>query len=1011
MIVSRDNEDIRAKLGPLTSLSSPRLFEYSLSAHDTKDDIDLCAIGMVNKQLSNKPQKLKTQLATEAAKRSDGMFLWLHLLSHELDPGENAKRLRTIVSEMPAEINETYERDLEKVNNLRSDQKERAVAILRWILFAVRPLTVRELAEAIALANDETEETYPEDELPDAWDESFVDEQYVNSYIRRSCGSLVELRSKSPDEVLALHTVHFVHFSVKEFLLRSGTPLAGQSRLETICFPDGSKEHDRLARLCLQYLCYDVFGEKEQFDDGRRIRVYPFLAYAARSWYTHALHDHRMSENLMHYVAKLFNPATANWILWSKVFEGELDFNDEAGVEKPLQERCGSESDSDGTQDGCEEDGGRYSDLVADINTRQAADIPSNEGQSIPGCEDDLHSGPSIEDPSPIYYASLLGLTDIISALQSQGIDCNASGGRFGYPLQAAVCNDQIETVTFLLQQKVDVNQCGGLYGSALGAAAYLGLEPILRILLEAGANPLCKDTDGRNTLHLACCNGALATAKVLLGHDSGLMQDSEYGQTPFYDAVESGDCHVVTLLLDAGADTNSQDADGTPALLRAVALGYQQVVETLINRGADVSIATSTGLTCLHEAVYQDNLSITLTLLAKGASIDAQDNEGWYPLHQTLASGALAAAKLLIERGACVNVPTNEGWTPLHIAAEQGDDEILRILLDKGAEVDAQNSSSYTSLFSAVRAQKFECVKVLLARGADVSRTNNTGDTVLDDALQRGSTNIVQVLLEHNALHDLDDGLRSLITPISTALLNKDEDQALQLITSSDTRSQEVLDSTLLSCSLFGAADVAEMLLNRGASLTALTYSKRTPLHLAARHGYKELVQSLLKYESNLFAQDIIGSRPLDLAVSAGLANIEMARSLVNAGALAQDLKSMTDQEMLAAFEGPWKGTYTYSSWNKGVAETTAVTVSFENKLPEDSFPRWTCVASDEAGDFEVMGHLLVGGLARFVKLYEKVGWLCLGIFDADAMTIVGTWGSNYTVRHGSFEMKKLCP
>ena len=118
LILSRDNEDIRAQLGTLTKNTNPMLLEYGISADDTKSDIDHCSSHMVNTRLANKPTELKAYLASEAARRSDGMFLWLQCLSHELNPGENAKRLRNIVSEMPAEINEMYERDLEKVQSL-----------------------------------------------------------------------------------------------------------------------------------------------------------------------------------------------------------------------------------------------------------------------------------------------------------------------------------------------------------------------------------------------------------------------------------------------------------------------------------------------------------------------------------------------------------------------------------------------------------------------------------------------------------------------------------------------------------------------------------------------------------------------------------------------------------------------------------------------------------------------------------------------------------------------------
>lgn len=161
LILSRDNEDIRVQLGKLNKATTPMLLEYGISVNDIKGDIEYCSLDMIYTRLANKPSELKANLASEVAEKSDGMFLWLHLLSREIDPGENSKGLRNIVSEMPAGINETYERDLEKVQNLNSAQKARAIAILRWILSALRPLTVRELAEAIAATVDESAGSYP----------------------------------------------------------------------------------------------------------------------------------------------------------------------------------------------------------------------------------------------------------------------------------------------------------------------------------------------------------------------------------------------------------------------------------------------------------------------------------------------------------------------------------------------------------------------------------------------------------------------------------------------------------------------------------------------------------------------------------------------------------------------------------------------------------------------------------------------------------------------------------
>lgn len=317
LIVSRDNDDIRGPFNRLSIDKTPKLYEYAITPSDTKDDLYSCSVQLVHDKLAKKSTKLKDEIAADAARGSDGMFLWLHLVVRGLDPGENAKKLRQVVAEMPSEINDTYAKDLERVNSLKADQKKRAVSILRWILFAVRPLTVRELAEAIALGADEVADEYPEDDLPDDWKEAFVDDEYVNTFIRRSCGSLVELRSKKADQPVALHTVHFVHYSVKEYLLRQDHTNNDKPMLEAICFPNGVMENDRLARLCLQYLCYDVFGEKDEYRNVEKIRIYPFLFYAARAWHTHALRDHRISEDITTYAQRLFNPATSNWVsLW-----------------------------------------------------------------------------------------------------------------------------------------------------------------------------------------------------------------------------------------------------------------------------------------------------------------------------------------------------------------------------------------------------------------------------------------------------------------------------------------------------------------------------------------------------------------------------------------------------------------------------------------------------------------------------------------------------------------------
>jgi Ankyrin repeats (3 copies) len=96
-----------------------------------------------------------------------------------------------------------------------------------------------------------------------------------------------------------------------------------------------------------------------------------------------------------------------------------------------------------------------------------------------------------LEDvPPPLYYASLLGLTNIVSLLILEaGADGNAQGGQYGNALQAASAGGHDQVVQRLLEAGPDINAKGGRYGNALRAASYEGHDQVVQRLLEAGAD------------------------------------------------------------------------------------------------------------------------------------------------------------------------------------------------------------------------------------------------------------------------------------------------------------------------------------------------------------------------------------------------------------------------------------------------------------------------------------------------------------------------------------------
>jgi len=125
--------------------------------------------------------------------------------------------------------------------------------------------------------------------------------------------------------------------------------------------------------------------------------------------------------------------------------------------------------------------------------------------------------------PLPIYYASLLGLEEIVRLLLDKGADVNAQGGEYGNALQAAASNGHEGIVRLLLDEGADVNAQGGFYGNALQVAAYEGHEGIVRLLLNEGADVNAQGGVYGNALQAAASRGHEGIVRLLL--DKGAVK------------------------------------------------------------------------------------------------------------------------------------------------------------------------------------------------------------------------------------------------------------------------------------------------------------------------------------------------------------------------------------------------------------------------------------------------------------------------------------------------------
>ena len=223
---------------------------------------------------------------------------------------------------------------------------------------------------------------------------------------------------------------------------------------------------------------------------------------------------------------------------------------------------------------------------------------------------------------SPLYYAALCGLYDLVERLIAK------------YPEQ--------------------VNTVGGLLVAPLPAALYKRHFRLADLLHGHGAIVDVRGDEGKTLLHCAPSD----TMRWLLDHGADVNNRRDIGHTPLHTTAVSRNLEAVELLLDHNADVNSRDKYGDTPL-------------TLI--------------LCVHSILgHEEEMQTDLVqrLLEHGADPNAGP-DGATPLHQCSFYGLLKVARLLLSYGAKVDVDEkkDKGKTPVQVASERGHHEIAKLL------------------------------------------------------------------------------------------------------------------------------------------------------------------------------------------------------------------------------------------------------------------------------------------------------------------------------------------
>ncbi len=494
-------------------------------------------------------------------------------------------------------------------------------------------------------------------------------------------------------------------------------------------------------------------------------------------------------------------------------------------------------------------------------------------------------------------------MTDIILRILESS-RCSSSGDT---SKKRSVCEQfaqsKLEFIKFLILNGFDINyklagnDCLLLkYIDHASENGSLELE-VIKKLVELGADVCSETLDGDNVLSVLAGRDEAAAVSMAECYDlTEFDKTDKYGATPLMYAAMRGYNRLARVLIDQGFDVNETgrapvsdkepeiEMDGVSPLALAIRFGNVEIVRMLLEAGADETSCDAEGNPPIFSLVrYPDdffreyyghfikedhplfeNKRKIVSLLEQ---LDLTNAEGytvlmkslfpmkfWYTGHREGISPQknLVIALELIEKGADVNAIGNDGKSPLHQAAAAVE-EAARALVKAGADINAQDNEGNTPLIYACMKAKEETVLWLLKAGADYRIQNNEGMTAEDIAAKKGYSRALELMKPDDTL---------------LQACRNNQKRAVQVILKRggaeiNERDEECGTPLLYACRN-NAPDIVKLLLDHGADPNLGDQKGYMPLHFAAAMGSLPIINLLVNAGADVNCTDNNGDTPL---------------------------------------------------------------------------------------------------------------------------------------------------
>ena len=156
-----------------------------------------------------------------------------------------------------------------------------------------------------------------------------------------------------------------------------------------------------------------------------------------------------------------------------------------------------------------------------------------------------------LEEVERLYAFSAVGAADIVRSILSTGMVTVESVDPVDMPPLYAAAHMGHEDVVKLLLDYGALNKAGVWQGKTpLHGAAEFGRNQVVQVLIEGGADPNMGDNDGRTPLHYAAYQGMRQVVRLLLDFGADPQIEDKDGNTPINEADSGGNPEVEIMLL-----------------------------------------------------------------------------------------------------------------------------------------------------------------------------------------------------------------------------------------------------------------------------------------------------------------------------------------------------------------------------------------------------------------------------------------------------------------------------